>query len=210
MDFQKTWQALTAYSLTAVVIPTTFAGYTWRCTTAGTSGATDPFIGNDPSLNPTVTDGTVTWSVGTGFRQAFHEALSEQVGEIIRTFASANPTLIRSIKTTRPPSLTNEAKPCFFFGDIAEQAVHMNGIRQRQLTAEGFVVNQPGDSFTPDDQFNFLVDVLADLFTTNYHAINGRSIFQYEGVSDTEFVEGTIILPAIRFEFSATVMEGRN
>ena len=50
------WAANTAYVVPAVVIPTTsvFAGYTWRCTTAGTSAATEP-TWPDPTITPTIT-----------------------------------------------------------------------------------------------------------------------------------------------------------
>src|SRR5439155_12148752 len=46
--WQPQWQASHAYALTAVVIPTTFTGYTWRCTTAGTSAGVEPALPADP------------------------------------------------------------------------------------------------------------------------------------------------------------------
>jgi len=56
----STWQASTAYSLGALVSPTTYNGHKYECTTAGTSGTTEPTW---PTVNGnTVTDGTVVWT----------------------------------------------------------------------------------------------------------------------------------------------------
>ena len=208
-DFTTTWQANHAYSVLAVVRPTTFAGYTWKCTVAGTSGGTDPFVGNDPSTNPTVTDGGVTWSVGTGFRQAFQEAIANVTTGIIIPFAQANPTILHSVATVRPMSFNNIDLPCLFVGDIVENAVTMNGVRQRQLTSVGGVVVAPGDNRVPNDQLNFLSDVLADLFTASYHAVSGRSILTYTGTRDTEYPEGNAAFPGLEFALQASVGEGR-
>jgi hypothetical protein len=60
-DSTTKWAASTAYSLGALVIPT--AGATWwvyECTTAGTSGTTEPAW--PTTEGATVTDGTVVWT----------------------------------------------------------------------------------------------------------------------------------------------------
>jgi len=209
MSFTTAWQANHAYALTAVVRPTTFAGYTWKVTTAGTSGNTEPTWPADPSASPTVTDGTVTWTVGTGFRQAFQEALANATTGILIPFAQANPDIIRKVHTVRPLSFATSALPCLFIGDITEQAVTMNGVRQRVLTAPGGVVCPPSDPKVPNDQLNFLADVLADLFTANYHAVSGRSILTYTGTTDVEFPEGNSSFPGLAFALQASVGEGR-
>lgn len=54
------WVTLTAYILTNFVEPTTPNGYRYECTTAGTSGATEPTW--PTTIGGTVTDGTVTWT----------------------------------------------------------------------------------------------------------------------------------------------------
>lgn len=54
------WQASTAYSLEDKVRPTTDNGYWYECTTAGTSGGTEPTWGTTPG--GTTTDNTVTWT----------------------------------------------------------------------------------------------------------------------------------------------------
>src|SRR5262249_25880603 len=58
------WLANTAYALGEVVTPssggTVGNGHTYRCTTAGTSGATQPSF--PTSEGATVTDGTVVWT----------------------------------------------------------------------------------------------------------------------------------------------------
>lgn len=207
--FTTAWQANHDYSLTAVVRPTSFAGYTWKVTTAGTSGNSEPAWPADPSSTPTIADGTVTWSVGTGFRQAFQEAIANATTGILVPFAQANPTIIRSVATVRPLSFTNVALPCLWVGDITETARTMNGVRQRVLTAPGGIVCPPADPRVPNDQLNFLADVLADLFTAQYHAVSGRSIFEYTGTSDGGETEGNAFFPALYFALQASVGEGR-
>lgn len=54
------WAALTAYVLTNYRVPTTDNGMCYECTTAGTSGATEPVW--DAGLNSPTSDGTVVWT----------------------------------------------------------------------------------------------------------------------------------------------------
>lgn len=202
------WQATTAYAVTAVVIPTTFTGYTWRCTTAGTSGSTEPTWPADPSLSPTVTDGSVTWSVGTGFRQAIQSGLVT----LLTAFIAANPTIIRSVRTVRPRSFTTVDLPCFYVGDLNETIAHSAGIRTRTVPGfAAYLVDDMGEQIESNDRFNFAVDALTDLFTLNPHAISGRSIFQHTATLDTEVSDGVVTFPAAEFQFAQThIAEGRN
>lgn len=207
--WQAAWQANTAYLVPAVVIPTSavFAGYTWRCTTAGTSGATEP-TWPDPTVTPTITDGTVVWSVGTGFRQAIQYGLSA----VVQAFATANPTIIRSVRTVRPPSFAGSTSlPVFYFGDMNESLTHTSGLRTRTFSGFScYLVDQLGTIEDSNNRMNFAADVLADLFTLNYHAVSGASILQHTGTNDYEETEGTIRYPALEFTFAQTeVLEGR-
>lgn len=54
------WAATTAYSLGNWAVATTFDGNIYECTTAGTSGGTEPTW--NTGLGVTTTDGTVTWT----------------------------------------------------------------------------------------------------------------------------------------------------
>jgi hypothetical protein len=205
--WQPVWQPATAYLATAVVIPTTFAGFTWRCTAPGTSGNSEPTWPADPSVSPTIVDGGVTWSVGTGFRQAIQAAILSVLG----TFIAANPTIIRTVRTVRPRSFTTVDLPCFYVGALNESVTHANGIRTR--TVEGFsayLVDNLGEQIESNDRFNFAVDALTDLFTASYHAISGRSILEHTGTIDTETDEGGTAFAAAEFTFGRTfVAEGR-
>lgn len=64
-----TWTASTAYSVGTLVKPTTATGYKYECTTAGTSGATEPTW--PTTINQTVNDGTVVWTCrsAAGYQQ---------------------------------------------------------------------------------------------------------------------------------------------
>jgi len=53
----ETWAAATTYALGDVVKPTTYASYTYKCTTAGISASSEPSW-----TSTTTTDGTVTWT----------------------------------------------------------------------------------------------------------------------------------------------------
>jgi len=54
------WEASTAYAKGQMVAPTTQNGYRYECTTAGTSGATEPTWGTTAS--GTTEDGTAVWT----------------------------------------------------------------------------------------------------------------------------------------------------
>lgn len=54
------WLASTAYALGDYVVPTTENGYRYECTTAGTSGTTEPVW--PTTIGATVTDGSVVWT----------------------------------------------------------------------------------------------------------------------------------------------------
>lgn len=54
------WVKSTAYSLGNYVWPTTFNGYRYQCTTAGTSGSSEPTW--PTTLGNTVSDGTAVWT----------------------------------------------------------------------------------------------------------------------------------------------------
>ena len=54
------WVTATAYTVGDVVKPTTYASHSYKCTTAGTSGATEPTWGT--TNGGTTADNTVTWT----------------------------------------------------------------------------------------------------------------------------------------------------
>jgi hypothetical protein len=59
------WRASTAYTAASVLAPYSADGNRYRCTTAGTSGATSPTF--PQSVGATVTDGTAVWTcIGLG------------------------------------------------------------------------------------------------------------------------------------------------
>lgn len=207
MSVPWVWTASTAYTPTAVIIPTAFGGYTWRCTTGGTSGLVEPAWPADPSVTPTVNDGTVVWSVGTGFRQALQAGFVT----IATTFMNANPTLLRQVRTVRPRSLTNVDLPCLFLGDLNESVSTGQGLRTRTFGGfSAFYVDFLGEQAESNDRLNFAADAFADYWTASYHMANGRSIFTHSETRDTEFNEGGVIYPALEFVFAPTsVMEGR-
>lgn len=201
-----TWQANTAYALDAVVIPSSFGGYTWYCTTAGTSGLVEP-TWPDPKITPTVTDNTVTWTVGSGFRQAIQSG----VVTIMTAFSAANPTIVRSVRTVRPRTFTTADLPVFFVGDLNEDVTTSQGTRQRKFSGfSAYLVDFLGEQAESNDRMNFAADVLLDYFTRKLRAASGSSNLQVVAIHDTEFDEGGVRYPALEFVFGETlVLEGR-
>lgn len=61
LSFASTWLATTAYTTSAYVVPATApTGFYYKCTTAGTTGSSQPTFPS--TIGSTVTDGTVTWT----------------------------------------------------------------------------------------------------------------------------------------------------
>ena len=60
-DILPAWQASTAYILGDTIEPTTDNGFRYVCSTAGTTGASEPTWST--TIGNTVTDGTVIWAV---------------------------------------------------------------------------------------------------------------------------------------------------
>lgn len=207
MVWSPGWLPNTTYAATAVVIPTVFAGFTWRCTTPGVSGAVEPSWPSDPSVSPTVTDGSVVWTVGTGFRQAVQAGVSS----VVQAFSAANGTIIRKVVTVRPRSLMASERPVFWIGDLSERVTTSQGVRVRSMDGFScFLADTLGEQLESNDRMNFVVDALTDLFTDNYHAAGGRSILQHVGTNDIEFDEGGARFVGAEFLFGQTsVAEGR-
>ena len=201
------WLPGHAYVLTAVVIPTAFDGYTWRCSTAGTSGLVEPTWPSDPSLSPTVTDGGVVWTVGTGFRQA----VQTEVTDLVRSFAAANPTIVRKAVTVRPRSLLSTELPVFWIGDLSETIETGQGTRRRLMAGFScYLADRMAEPLESSDRMGFAVDVLTDLFTDGFHAVSARSILQHVGTNDVEFDENGVRFIGAEFLFGETfVLEGR-
>ncbi len=87
----ETWAATTAYALGDVIRKTgTYALYTYKCTTAGTSGGTEPVWGT-PTIGGTKTDGTVTWTT-----------YNEKTYQVKAPKGSTFPYVTFGIETERP------------------------------------------------------------------------------------------------------------
>jgi len=202
------WTPNTAYLATAVVTPTTFAGYTWRATTAGTSGGSEPAWPVAGSGVDTIVDGGVTWSRGTGFRQA----LQAGVLSIVSTFAAANPTIVASVFGVRPMSFAAVSLPCFYMGSMSETIETSQGSRTRTFEGcSGFLADEFGTVEDSSDRMNLAADALADLFTANVHAASGTSLLKHVGTFDGEWVDSQNVRgPSLEFRFDlAKVTEGR-
>lgn len=107
-----TWQASHAYSSGAYVIPTTFGsisgqtGKIFKCTTAGTSGSSQPTW--PTSAGGTVTDGGVTWTEITNLFQAGTITGLEISGNnYSRVAVTANSTNFPNASNAEPTVVSN-------------------------------------------------------------------------------------------------------
>ena len=118
------WQPATAYSVGAVVrSPSLPAGCKATCTTAGTTGSTEP---KWTAYGTTMTDGTVKWAVETDVQGTMD-------GEVQNAITSAIDTLHDTIKTEMQTAMlalfpvgtiletTNSDNPSTYIGGTWEQ-----------------------------------------------------------------------------------------
>ena len=118
------WQPSTAYSVGAVIhSPSLPAGCKATCTTAGTTGSTEP---KWTAYGTTMTDGTVKWAVETDVQGTI-------TGEVQNAITSAIDTLHDTIKTEMQTAMlalfpvgtiletTNSANPSTYIGGAWEQ-----------------------------------------------------------------------------------------
>lgn len=133
------WQPSTAYSAGAVVhSPSLPAGCKATCTTAGTTGSTEP---KWTAYGTTVTDGTVKWKVETDVqgtmdgerKKAIDDMHTTITGEVQTAITSAINTLHDTIKSEMKTAMlalfpvgtiletTNSANPSTYIGGTWEQ-----------------------------------------------------------------------------------------
>jgi hypothetical protein len=151
----------------------------WRCTTAGTSGGTEPTWATAAPW--TTSDGSVTWTLNTTFREDVRAGISGT----LTTWKAANPKLLRKVWQVRPAGFTTGDLPCAVIGDLSETITTMQGIRQRMLdnfTVE--LVDRTPDNLEAAARMDVLVDALLDYLTAAYHSASGTSIVEPIGVSD--------------------------
>ncbi len=201
------WRAATAYLAGAIVTETTGLRM-WRCTTAGTSGNSEPAW---PAAAPwTVADGTVVWARNTTFRRDVHEGIIAT----LTAWMAANPTLLRRVWAARPASFTLGDLPCAVIGNMSETITVMNGVRRRQM--DGFtvdVVDRAPDGQEAGVRMNALVDGLMDYVSDAYHSASGTSIVEPISVQDGDsglIAEGSnVYWYSNVIMFRAYIVEGR-
>lgn len=172
------WLPTHPYAAGAVITET--AGLPlWRATVGGTTAGSEP---SWPTAAPwTVTDGTVTWTLNTTFREDVRSAINAT----LTAWKAANPTLLRKVWQARPDSFTLGDLPCAVVGNLTERIQTTNGIRQRQM--DGFtveLVDRSPENTEAALRSDLLVDGLLDYITAAYHMASGTSIVEPIGVSD--------------------------
>jgi hypothetical protein len=113
------WNASTVYSVGDTIVPTTFAGRMYRCTTAGTSGSSQPtWTTTDGGTN---TDGTAIWTEHTPSLEAgtnLNEVSGGSYARVAVTQADANWTAPGASGLTQNVNSIEFAAPTADWGAI--------------------------------------------------------------------------------------------
>jgi hypothetical protein len=178
------WAANTAYVVGTRVTKVADDNSVWLVETAGTSGNTEPTW---PTTAPwTVTDGGVSWGLASSFRRKCVVGINT----VLTDFVAANPTLVRSVRKSRPKSLTNTDLPCVWLGVRREVVTHGSQIRQTTLTVPVSVAVPVPDNAEAELLLDDILDGLRDAFTLNYHAASGFAISAQEDADEADEPEG--------------------
>lgn len=131
---------------------------------------------------------------------------------ILQAQATATPTLLRQVHSSRPGSLPE--LPAAWVGSRDENITHDSGTRTRSfdgltvVVADGF----SGEVEAQGDRLDQLVDALVDRFTEGVSAVPG-TILELTAVRDAEVAFGTepvTYYRAVEFRLGRTfVKEGR-
>ena len=148
------WQAAHVYAVGASIQPTTSNGFTYVCTVAGTSGATQPTW---PTSTGTVTDGTVTWQYGT--------TIATQISRAIGMSTAANTQLGAGI---------------FASGTYYDAVIEMSGATLVDGGAKDAGIRLAADM--PIDFSGNLSDATQNQHTLRYRSSTGRFYYTVGGV----------------------------
>ena len=204
--WQPYWLPSHAYVVGAFVLPTTFTGWLWRCSQAGTSDVTEPAWPAVPASNQApITDNTVQWTLTTGFRQALQVGLMTT----LNNYRTANPTIVRRVSSVRPSTFSGEV-PLFFLGMIDEQDTLTQGTWKRLLEAEVFYVDVQPDPDQLNNRQNFAVDTVMDALAAAFHAADPRAIMEPQiEVEPRDFDENHALYAGVMFKVRGYITVGR-
>lgn len=198
------WATLTTYLAGARVTKVTPDGTNWVTYAGGISAIAEPtWPTNDPW---TVLDGTVTWSLGSSFRQAVSAGLLT----VVTAFRDANPTLLKGIHASRPNSYDLVDKPGAFLDGGNETVTYAQGVRTRHLTTTVTVFTAVPDIAEAQNGMDVLIDGLLDAFTANYHAAGGKTLIEATSITQVELNDGKgVSYLGYQFPFDNEIAEGR-
>lgn len=208
IDFQSNvpvWAAGATYLPGARVTPDPPDTTNWVTYGGGISGGTQPLW---PTTDPwSIVDGTVTWTIGSSFRQLVSAGLLA----VLTAFRDANPTLLKGVRSARPNSYDTVDKPGAFLDGGNETLTWPQSQRQRDLGTTVTVFTAVPDIAEGQNGMDVLIDGLLDAFTHAYHAASGRSIVLPTSIAQVELQDGRgASYLGYTFTFSNTVQEGRN
>jgi hypothetical protein len=129
----------------------------------------------------------------------FRSATRAGLVTILQAFQSANPTMLRSVFTSRPEGFTGDY-PIAFVDTFPESVLHTSGVRGRTGVVTVVVVDAGGTNAEQVAAWDALVDGLMDHFTSYPHISTG-TIWDRMSVAEYDETIGEQLRPAVRFTF---------
>lgn len=135
---------------------------------------------------------------------------------ILQTTATAHPTLLRKVHSSRPGSFAE--LPVAWVGPRSEDITHDSGTRTRTFSGLTVTVADNYSTESGPDRLDDLVDILVDAFTAGVSAVAG-TILECTSVADSDIEvsgaspDGTprsTFYRGVEFRFARTfIKEGR-
>lgn len=139
----------------------------------------------------------------------FRADLVDALYDLLTTYQTANPTLLRRVYRTRPAAFAE--LPSAFVGGRPETITHTSGTRERAIAPSVVVVDTfSGDNQETGDRMDILMDDLIDVFTAGVRQI-GNALIEPTAVTPGEIEASGAIYRAESIEFARTsIREGRS
>lgn len=127
----------------------------------------------------------------------------------LRTYATANPTKLRQVRTARPSQISET--PLAYLGRRPETVTHDQGLRARRLLVEVVLVDVLADNEETLGRLDVLADGILDAFTASPHMADDDAVTQVVSIADGEDDDGTNVkYETLTLTLQSAIQEGRS
>ena len=140
----------------------------------------------------------------------FRADIADGLRDLLDSFKSANPALLRSSFLAHPPSL-NVDLPAGWVETRNEAVSHASGIRTRTMSPTVVVADRLTDNAETMGRMDALVDALLDHFTDNPHIVAGTIWDALTITDELDQLPDGAWMQQVRFTFTnVEIEEGRD